>query len=164
MFKTVIKATSSAECCTIAVSIGFLWFLDLSANLSYQISNAHSILAKLHILIWSHLNRRECAPALLDCLALMVYGACRKHNQAVVERFEGRVFGRKADRNSASDVVGRIRSRPINLIVLVEGYPNRINGSCCNCARPRICAMRGGQDDYFLCIRVEKTTATTNAS
>jgi hypothetical protein len=29
MFKAVINATSSAECCTIAVSIGFLWLPDL---------------------------------------------------------------------------------------------------------------------------------------
>jgi hypothetical protein len=41
--------TSSTECCTIAVSIGFLCFLDWFANLSCQISNAHSILAKLKL-------------------------------------------------------------------------------------------------------------------
>lgn len=47
----MINPTSSTECCTIAVSIGFLWFLDLFANLSYQISNAHSFLAKLKFII-----------------------------------------------------------------------------------------------------------------
>src|SRR6266540_6728876 len=59
---------------------------------------AHTIDQIWHIiLIWSHLNRRECAPALLDCLALMVYGVCRKHNQAIIECFEGGVFRSKAD-------------------------------------------------------------------
>jgi len=58
------------------VSIGFLWFLDLFANLSYQISNAHSILAKLKDVIKTAIARlsfvmaQDLLPHTITALAL----------------------------------------------------------------------------------------------
>src|SRR4029453_6051710 len=114
--------------------------------------------------IWSDLDGSERPPAVLDRLAQTVLSTCGEHDEPVVERLKGCVLRRKTDRNSTPDVEGGVRRCPVDLVVLIERHANGISGSRRNCVRPRIGAVRGGQDHYLVRVRLEQAPAAADAS
>src|SRR5207253_11079592 len=87
-----------------------------------------------------------------------------KHHEAVVERLEGRVLRREADRYSAADVARSVGDGPVDLVVLDERHADGIDGAGGDRIDPCIGAVSRGQTHGLLCVAFEETSAATDAS